>query len=371
MSRILHIAKDEKFIDMGLNMFESVSSGNNDLLILSNRDSLFYVKSKPHKIISQKQLIKEAKEEGFWSDYRLVVIHSLFCSGFNIPSGIKVIWIGFGYDYYDLIGDYTSFLSEKTKEVYINQKKLNSSIISKVKNFKIIKHFRMLKKIRMIERVDYFCPVLDVEYDLINWAKIKKPKLMDWNYGTYEDNWSVGSVTASGDKILIGNSADITCNHFDAIDLVSRLGMKNELVFPLSYGCSKYAQLVEDYVNENYQGNANFLKEFLPINEYFSILEECAYVIMPHKRQQGLGNIFIALSIGAKVFLDKENPIYTFLTSHNVHVFEIGELEKDSWKSRLTKDEIEENITFLKAYIGRDSMEVKTKALIDARKLIE
>lgn len=227
---ILHISPDEKFVDMGLQVFEEAYPQNNKLILVTNTDKIKYVTFKSHTLLSKKELTKRSKENSFWEEIDTVIFHSLFVYSLIIPVGIKVIWIGFGYDYYDYI--YTSkqdYFGNKTKKL-----SKNINIKDKCKALLGFNKYREKKKSQFIERVDIFCPVLNDEYYAIKWPAKRKPILMDWNYGTMEGNWGKKSNTSlCGNNILLGNSANLTCNHIEGIDLIaSRSDIDGHLVLP-------------------------------------------------------------------------------------------------------------------------------------------
>lgn len=70
--------------------------------------------------------------------------------------------------------------------------------------------------------------------------------------------------------------------------------------------------------------NYTLLTDYISQQEYFDILKRCAFVIMNHKRQQAAGNVITMLSLGAKVILDKENPLYEYTLNKGFKVFDNG-----------------------------------------------
>jgi dTDP-N-acetylfucosamine:lipid II N-acetylfucosaminyltransferase len=94
---------------------------------------------------------------------------------------------------------------------------------------------------------------------------------------------------------LIGNSATITNNHFDAFQLLKKYKPKGLRVYvPLSYGDSEYAEMVKK------EGEILFKDQFAPIEDFLSkgqfnqVLNDCGNIIMNQLRQQGLGTILVA-----------------------------------------------------------------------------
>ena len=373
MKDILHLSADEKFINMGLNAFEMAYPAKNKLLVVQKHNTVKYVQFENKTIINKQTLAKESRKSEFWTDIDVVVFHSLFVYKINIPKNVKVIWLGFGYDYYDFIFDNEcEMFSYKTQQI------MNNKALKPVKGFvaefkKVIKRLIFLQyrlkrqKIKMMQRVDIFCPVLTNEYQAIKWPGKNKPKLMDWNYGTMEDNWAKeGSSKLCGKNILLGNSATLTCNHLDGIDLLSNIHSPlSKLIIPLSYGNKNYGTFIKEYAHKHYPGDVLALDSFMPFDDYTQLISSCSCVVMPHKRQQGVGNIIVLLNLGAKVYLDKNNLLYSFLKNHGFFVFCLEDINSNDFLTELTQEQILNNQQRLFEIWGRTSIIDKTKKLVE------
>ena len=86
---------------------------------------------------------------------------------------------------------------------------------------------------------------------------------------------------------------------------------------------------------------------------------------MPHKRQQGVGNIIVLLNLGAKVYLDKSNLLYSFLKEHGFFVFCLEEIGSADFLAELTPEQILNNQQRLFEIWGRASIIDKTKKLVE------
>lgn len=317
---------------------------------------------KTSKLSLEKKLEALSHKDEFWAGIQIVILHSLCTYRIAIPKSVKVVWIGFGADYYDMITSPENLLGNKTKSIFSKNKPRTKQVIKTIRKF-----LTNAKKSRssFINRVDYFCPVLTTEYNLIHW-KGRKPKLIDWNYGTLEEDWAKkeNGSGITGDNILLGNSATETCNHIEGIDALKHTAPSSQLIIPLSYGDKEYAKKVREYAEEHYSGPVNALEEFMPFDSYNKLIASCSHVVMPHKRQQGLGNIISLIYLGAKVFLDKENPAYSFFTEKGINIFSMDDINKSTWSDSLTKSEIEENRRVLKNIWGKDSIDSKTRQIL-------
>ena len=369
--KILHLARDEKFIDMGIRPFEALYPNCNELLLIGDIKFFECSVSIPSYILSKRDLKKKSQQLNFWKSIDVVIFHSLCAHDVTIPPGIKVIWLGFGFDYYNLIFlNNLDFFNKKTKEIVLKknkQEKLKNHIKTLVKKITLRNYFTIKKRNKLIERVDFFCPVLTTEYQLIRWPVKDKPELMDWNYGTMEDDWAKNSaLKLNGHNILLGNSSTFSNNHIDMIDLLSKVASFNsKLIIPLSYGDKDCSQIVKEYATEHYPGEVFALDGFMKFDDYIKLISSCSIVIMGHKRQQGLGNIITMINLGAKVFLDVSNPIYEFLMSRGVTVFSLEEIYKPDFQVELKESQIFNNRKILLDIWGQDSILNKTKKLIE------
>lgn len=128
-------------------------------------------------------------------------------------------------------------------------------------------------------------------------------------------------------KILVGNSADPSNNHFEILEQLKYF--KNEpieIIVPLSYGNLEYAELVIKKGVEIYNEKFKPLTNFLRLEEYQSLLKSIDIGIFNHNRQQGAGNILPLLNAGTKVYLRKGTPMWKMFDELNVIVFDNREL---------------------------------------------
>lgn len=366
--KILHISEDEKFIDMGLKTFERVAPNCNRLIVLTNNKKANHIKFES-SVTSKNKISLHSKLDSFWDGVDILVFHSLCILSIDIPKNIKVIWLGFGFDYYSFINNEESKLADKTKIIYKKLYKLGVKNRVKLIVKKILFYeYRLAKKRKsLINRIDIFCPVLLSEYELINWPSSKKPKLMDWNYGTIEDDWAkpTNCRKLNGRNILLGNSATLTCNHIDALDYLDcNDSQYHNLIIPLSYGNKHYAEKVKEHFLNSYPGESIFIEDFINFDDYMKLISSCSYVIMAHKRQQALGNIISLVYLGAKLFLDEENPLYDFFISKGLTIYRLCDLKSIEWNRELTDIQIKNNRDCLNDNWSRECIDKKTEDLI-------
>ena len=338
--KILHIATDEKFIDHAYPVFEKVYPASNEVFVFTYNKELKYVKLIPDYIENKpshffRGFAKLPKSK--YVKYDLIVFHSfdelIYREIKNVPDGIPVIWLGWGFDYYsDLLSDIPLILGE-TLRLRGNLGKVANKykVFSRLKKI-VRKLFHDRSKMRAVEKVSVFSPVLPQEYLMVkNSRKWKNfPEFESWNYGTLEDNLIKGfeGERVFGNAILVGNSATYTANHVEVFSLLHKLKISGRKIFsPLSYGDEKLtAKIVatgEMYFSDCFVP----LTEFVPVEEYVSTIRQCGYVIMNHVRQQAVGNIVIMLYLGARVFVRQENPVLKYFRDSGVVLSTVQELE--------------------------------------------
>lgn len=373
---ILHIVIDDKFIDTGYRTFEEVNPDNNKFVLISKPNKLNYIKNIPIEFIHPKKALSN-KFLNSLKVYDFVVLHWLDDMKMQLvlkaPKDVKFLWIGWGGDYYKYIKkDLLLPLTRKSIENNYNK----GNMLSELKVFKnnIKKYINRNKRKdigKIVNRINYFAPVLEEDYHLLSKDIDNfRPKYIDWNYGSIEDlipNKENNFI--NGNNILIGNSGYCENNHIDAFELLNSIELNGrKVICPLSYGDKTYTSIVINKGNELFGDNLIALLSFLPLQEYISIIKSCSIVIMNHLRQQALGNINIMMFIGAKVFLNKENPIYSFYLKHGAVIYNTDELNNDIISYPLNKTEINKNREILFKLWNRENMLLKTKKLINTIK---
>ena len=362
--RIVHVVNDAKFAGMAAKAFEATFPGCNTYVSFSKN------KCRKDKI----EIVRYSRVLVFFGfiiknilKADVVVFHSMGEKHLLllrwVPVDAKVIWIGWGYDYYDLIG--RRLLKDETLKAD-NQFKMSSGFRSSV--FGLILRFLKNKKLKWIRRVNIFSPVIREDFDLVKRFNPKfAAKYSSWNYGTLEDDHVRGfeGKDIKGNNILLGNSASDTNNHLDAFSLIKNLDLKDrKVITPLSYGDDNYRDLIITEGQKALGSVFEPLTEFMPIDDYISVLQSCSVVVMNHLRQQALGNIVIALYMGAKVFLDEHNPVYEFFTKQGAFIFKLDQLEQE-YLSKLSGEQVAHNREVLKNYWSRDVILNKTKKLVE------
>ncbi|WOJ92970.1 TDP-N-acetylfucosamine:lipid II N-acetylfucosaminyltransferase [Congregibacter variabilis] len=336
MKELIHIVPDEKFIEMAVREFEIAAPGKNRILVYGKRRPLKYLTSLSVEFMGFSEMRKYLKS----GNYKAVVLHWMNDVLLRLiqesPQGRGVLWIGWGIDYYEALifrGNSAGLYLPKTRRQLAMKSFPLKPILSKaIKSARRIAGRQADYVSKYLDRLDYFAPVLDVEYDLV---KAKNPdfkaQFLDWNYGTLEDDLYVEpGKSRLGDNVLLGNSASYTNNHLETFDFIENSfeldGRK--LIVPLSYGDNDYADFVIRDGKKRFGSLLMPLTEFLPASDYAELVSSCGYAFMNHLRQQAVGNIVMLMLGGSKVYLNPANPFYTWVTARG------GFLEQISLDSR-------------------------------------
>ena len=67
----------------------------------------------------------------------------------------------------------------------------------------------------------------------------------------------------------------------------------------------------------------NPILEFMTLEKYNQLVLSCNTVIMHHVRQQALGNIFMSLYLGMRVFLNKKSITYKYMKDVGMIIFDL------------------------------------------------
>lgn len=379
--QIAHVIVDDKFIDIAFRQFEEIAPGQNKLLMLGAPSILRYVNSGKVMFCT----VETAKEFIHSDRCAAVVFHSLSDCNFsllgNIPANKKVIWLGWGYDYYDRLlasAFPNGLLLPKTRQLLVEAHrdgKSASIVRSCIRAVKRIFVRPIQIRSELLARVDYFAPVLDVEYSLVKelnpWFKAM---YIPWNYCSIEDDLSGECEKVVGERvdILVGNSAAAENNHIEVFDFIkNRFNLDGRKIFvPLSYGDEQYRKKIISAGWNIFGEKFVPILDFLPKKEYIHLVDSCGFVFMNQIRQQAIGNICIMMMKGAKIFMNQKSPAFKWFEKNGAFVESIDALQRNDLVCAtalipLTEKTRENNILFLKNYWGRDVQKEKTRRLIE------
>jgi hypothetical protein len=141
-------------------------------------------------------------------------------------------------------------------------------------------------------------------------------------------------------RIQIGNSGDPTNEHLEILRVLGRFVEENiEVVAPLTYGNKDYIESVTKLGHDMFGTKFLPLTQFMSPSEYNKYLSTIDVVIMNHRRQQGFGNLVIALYLGSKIFIRREISTWDYLSSDMGCVLnDTGEISTHSFHGFVRND---------------------------------
>lgn len=349
--QIAHIILDEKFIDIAINNYNSIPNIKNEYLCLSSNKELRFISQKEKVELFSSQI--EIIDCILSNHIPVVVLHSAFMSFRQLnrlQSDTIVIWHTWGYDIFE-----PSFLPSIIKNPiqlriykpltlhFLNSRKqLSKYVYIELRRFLNGETYNRFKFYR---RVNFISTVTNYEFELLHknpiFAHVKK-----FSFKYFDSKYTVDANIAfsNGNDILISHSSDETNNHLDVLQQLERIPIsdKSKIIMPMSYGgfTRGYKSLVKKYVSRSkYASQFCVLDTFMERSQYASLISDCSYAIMGNVRQQAMGNIYMLLLQGCKVFLFKESISYIELKNNGFQIFSIESMDSNSLMEPLAQDD--------------------------------
>ena len=348
--KIVHLVIDDKFIDLVIDKFDKYSSANNSYILIQRKKvkSYKYIKSDR---VQQYSFLEFINHFILRKNCDILFVHCFthlakVCL-WMLPRRIKLYCSFWGTDLYDgpnpLVHTKNLLLPITKKSYPYDFFKKSNSLFSRIKFF-LMKIFQK----KSLARIDYLSTILPYEYKLlINIPHFKAEQMFfSYSYFLTKADMIADLVDIEKKNVLIANSASITCNHLDIFPYLAKHSDKfGKLIIPLNYGNERYKDFIVKKGNEEFGDKFNPMLDFVPREEYKKIIAGCNLAIFGHMRQQALGNISLAIQVGCKVFLWKNNPVYSYYKQMGLTIFSIeDDLERHLIDmTPLSREEIEKN----------------------------
>jgi hypothetical protein len=279
------------------------------------------------------------------------------------PSSTLRVWSGWGGDYYGSNSSpMTNLLAPLTARYMRRRATLPGRIIRSVRTMRANKVLAPAARATDV----FSAPIPD---DLVVFRRRFsgfRGRYAQLNYASVEDTYAVGGGEVTGEDILVGNSANPSGNHLDALAaLALSHSAGRRIIVPLSYGDAGYADVVVAEGVRLFGADFIPLRDFLPLDEYQALISRCSIVVMPHLRQQAIGNVASALWFGARAVLDARNPLANFLRRRGAtfDLIQEGALERlpTGPVERAVRDD---NRRVLEEFWGRSQVVDNARALV-------
>lgn len=154
-------------------------------------------------------------------------------------------------------------------------------------------------------------------------------------------------------NILLGNSADPSNNHIEALQRLLPYKNQDIIIFaPLSYGDQRHAQKVINIGQEWFGKKFVPMTEFMPFDEYVEVLGNVDIAIFNHQRQQAMGNTITLLGMGKTVFMRSDVSQWRFLTDLGIHLGDVANLTLQ----RIGNAEAKQNSRIVQSYFSKTTL---------------
>ena len=135
-------------------------------------------------------------------------------------------------------------------------------------------------------------------------------------------------------SILVGNSADPSSEHIATFNLLQKFKDENIKVFSvLSYGGTKnYIETVIQSGKNIFGNKFEPILEYMNFEDYLNFLGNIDICVFNHKRQQGLGNVYVLLALQKKVFMDSSISPFRYYRDLDIKIYDTKKINESSFE---------------------------------------
>jgi dTDP-N-acetylfucosamine:lipid II N-acetylfucosaminyltransferase len=351
--RIVHLARDEKFVPLLRRLFEEALPGAHHWLIARRGGKQAFVASAPDVLFRDEWWFRTPLIARDVASAEVIVAHSMttiFANAIRHAPRARVVWIGWGYDYYPLLESLLGDPILPQTRALVGPPRDEAAGDGA--------WWRPRRKpaalAAVAPRIHTFC-VMPTEVELLRRAlPALRGVAHELPLFTAEDVFERGAPAMDGPDILVGNSATASNNHADAFTLLQGRVGAGRLVVPLSYGNLDYGAQVAALGQRLFGERFDALRQWMSLDAYNERIRHCGFVVMNHRRQQAVGNIGAALFKGATVYLRRENPLFDFYRGLGIELRAVDALaEGDGPLQPLPPEARERNRALIGAHYAR------------------
>jgi hypothetical protein len=282
----------------------------------------------------------------------LVVLHDLDWVkkkiAISLSSEIMIAWRFYGYELYSLNANtyYTELTKNTEKKVLF--KALFQNIFERA--FGLVSYIKWGNYLytdfnKVIKRVNYFLGYSIEEYDYLKKLHPELPPFIKLSI-ELTGAFSFCKSLSAKSRIVIGNNRSPYNNHLDIIELIKSYNNSEnyEFILPFNYGVvTNYSKDVIKAASQCI--NVKILDKMLSFAEYNNMFNQSQAIIINSHKQMALGNIFIAIQNGLKIYLNKSNEIFLWLRNSGLKIYSIEDFAKDllSGNIKLSYSDAKEN----------------------------
>lgn len=296
MKQIVHIIHRDKFTTRYINFMEYYIKDYQHLFITKEAEKELDVLNTNNVIYIQsyKSLLKDSNIRKNLEDSYKIIVTGIFGMEqylYYLPKSIlkKTYFHFWGGDFY----------------IYRNQK----GPVSQYRKWRLKGCIKKIAAAIMLVDGDYpqISSVLKINKKYFV-APMPDDPAKKIDYETYRNTEPKDSLK----RILLGNSATDENQHIQMLETLSNL--KNEknirIICPLSYGNETYRDIVIKKGKEIFGERFVPVVDYMDIEEYIKLLSTCDVGIFNNNRQQALGNIWILLRMGKKIYIRSDNSMW-------------------------------------------------------------
>lgn len=139
-------------------------------------------------------------------------------------------------------------------------------------------------------------------------------------------------------QIQINNSSDKST--LEMLEILSKYSDENIRVRTvLSYGDLEYKEKIIALGKKIFKKNFSYIDEYLPPEKYAEVLAENDIYILNQDRQQGLGNSFATLAVGAKLFIKSSVTTFTHFNDRGIVVYDTYDIKNITYDEFISYNE--------------------------------
>lgn len=324
----LHILQDEKVVNSFISMMEETFPDENTYLIFAKNGTPNRVK------MSDKVVSFDENSEGLKrflaniSGFGHVCLHSLggekFYQYIHHPSISWVIW---GADLYEsmLVFKGYELYHDKAQQYRVRAERMPVWLYRLLIESRDYRVFRRQEKV--VDKLSYIITDNGCDEGVFNQyygdKHISFPGTI--NYYPIENliDPSKQNEECAGNAMWVGNSAAANGNHLWVFEKLAGFSDDIRIMSPISYGDPRFMKYIDEEGHRLLGDRFVPLKDFLPINEYYSKFLQANAFIFGHFRQCAVGNILMALYFGGRVFLSNRNPLLPMYKESGFNIYSI------------------------------------------------
>jgi dTDP-N-acetylfucosamine:lipid II N-acetylfucosaminyltransferase len=349
----LHILQDSTYANWIVEHFEEAAPGKNEYVVFTTSSGL--VNANPDSRI---QLRHPLSWQPDLSRYNKILVQYLdneasFFLWRNLGKDeySRVIWVLWGGDFYFIPGDERRIYEPYSWNYLYGSRLLLKSVYHFFRSHLLRFQGKpsIWHRLQVLRRIPSCASGImrDVEY-IQNRFGVQYRKVFEYRFLPLELMFSKDHLDArsTGDKIIVGNSADPANNHVEAYQRIAQAGVTNAVVSPLSYGGVAYREGVMGEGRRLFGDRYEPLVEKLDKDAYYRKLGEVGFAYYNQHMQMGVGNLIGLLWLGVKVFLNSDNPLYREFLDWGLVVYPTSSFSKETLV-RLSPEAAEQNRSIL------------------------